>query len=158
MAATALGSATQIMLHLHGGARLQQQCDHLVAALQRCQVQRRSASGRRPRGSPHGSRRERTRVGKLASCASCASLNLIVQHKHCTPSDKRMPGETQGEEGAVADEEAVTRGWEGLCPGELRNPCSSCCGRWMTKMQTSPENQSRSWHKCSLFLFDSLEI
>ena len=44
-----------------------------------------------------------------------------------------MPGETQGEEGAVADEEAVTRGWEGLCPGELRNPFSSCCGRWMTK-------------------------
>jgi hypothetical protein len=33
-----------------------------------------------------------------------------------------MPGETQGEEGAVADEEAVTRGWKGLCPGELRNP------------------------------------
>jgi hypothetical protein len=33
-----------------------------------------------------------------------------------------MPGETQGEEGAVADEETVTRGWEGLCPGELRNP------------------------------------
>ena len=29
---------------------------------------------RRPRGSPHGSRREGTRVGKLASCASCASL------------------------------------------------------------------------------------
>ena len=60
---------------------------------------------RRPRGSPDRSRRERTRVGKLASCVSCASLNLIVQHKHCTPSDKRMPGEIQGEEGAVADEE-----------------------------------------------------
>ena len=28
---------------------------------------------RRPRGSPHGSRRERTRVGKLASCASLKS-------------------------------------------------------------------------------------
>ena len=25
-----------------------------------------------------------------------------------------MPGETQGEEGAVADEEAGTRGWEGI--------------------------------------------
>ena len=33
---------------------------------------------RQPRGSPHGSRRERTRGGKLASCASYASLNLIV--------------------------------------------------------------------------------
>ena len=69
-----------------------------------------------------------------------------------------MPGETQGEEGAVADEETVTRGWEGLCPGELRNPFSSCCGRCITKMQTSPENQSRSWHKCSQFWFDTLEI
>ena len=27
----------------------------------------------------------------------------------------------------------VTRYWKGLCPGELRNPFSSCCGRWMTK-------------------------
>ena len=34
---------------------------------------------RRPRGLPHRSRRERTRVvGKLASCASCASLNIII--------------------------------------------------------------------------------
>ena len=76
----------------------------------------------------------------------------------CTPSDKRMPREIQGEEGSVANEETVTRGWERLCPGELRNPLSSCCGRCVTKMQTSPENQSRSWHKCSLFWFDTLEI
>ena len=69
-----------------------------------------------------------------------------------------MPREIQGEEGSVANEETVTRCWEGLCPGELRNPCSSCCGRCITKMQTSPENQSRSWHICSLFWFDTLEI
>ena len=75
MAATALGSATGTIIGcLHGGAGPQQQRDHLDVALQRCQMQRRSASGRRPRGSPHGSRRERTRLGKLASCASCASL------------------------------------------------------------------------------------
>ena len=136
MAATALGSATVCVLHLRGGAGLQQQRDHLDVALLRCQVQWRSASGRRPRGSPHGSRRERTRVvGKLtsASCASLKSHTPTVQHKHCTPSDKRMPGETQGEEGAVGDEEAVTRGWKGLCPGELINGFSSCCGRCMTK-------------------------
>jgi len=44
-----------------------------------------------------------------------------------------MPGETQGEEGAVANEEAVTRGWKGLCPGELRHRCSSCCGCWVSE-------------------------
>ena len=54
MAATALGSATEIVRYLHGGAGLQQQHDHLDVAIQRCQVQGRSASGRRPRGSPHG--------------------------------------------------------------------------------------------------------
>ena len=54
MAATALGSATVCVLRLCGGAGPQQQRNHLVAALQHCQVQRRSASGRRPRGSPHG--------------------------------------------------------------------------------------------------------
>ena len=48
------GLATVVVLRLHGGAGLQQQRDHLVAAIQRCQVQRRQASGRRPRGSPHG--------------------------------------------------------------------------------------------------------
>ena len=54
MATTALGSATEIVRYLHGGAGLQQQHDHLDVAIQRCQVQGRSASGRRPRGSPHG--------------------------------------------------------------------------------------------------------
>ena len=74
MAATALGSATESVLRLHGGAGPQQQRHHLVAALLCCQAQRRLASGRRPRGSPDRSRRERTRLGKLTSCASCASL------------------------------------------------------------------------------------
>ena len=56
VAATALGSATVFVLRLHGGAGLQQQRDHLVAALHSCHVQWRLASGRRPRGSPHGSK------------------------------------------------------------------------------------------------------
>ena len=108
-------------------------------------------SGVQPRGGGHEARPTGQGVSERELENSQAAQAVIVQHKHRTPSDKRMPGETQGEEGAVADEEAVTRGWEGLCPGELRNPCSSCCGRCITKMQTSPENQSRSWHICSLF-------
>ena len=79
VAATALGSATEIVLHLHGGAGPQQQRDHLDVALLRCQVQRRQASAGRGghEARPTGSRRERTRLGKLASCASCASLKSL---------------------------------------------------------------------------------
>ena len=52
MAATALGSATGVILRLHGGAGLQQQRDHLDLAVHCRPMQRRPASGRRPRGSP----------------------------------------------------------------------------------------------------------
>ena len=52
MAATALGSATVFILRLHGGAGLQQQRDHLDLAVLCRPVQRRTTSGRRPRGSP----------------------------------------------------------------------------------------------------------
>ena len=77
MAATALGSATGTIIGcLHGGAGPQQQRDHLDVAVPRRQVQRRSASAGRGghEARPTGSRRERTRLGKFASCASCASL------------------------------------------------------------------------------------
>ena len=43
---------------------------------------------------------------------------IIVQYKHCTPSDKRMPREIQGEEGAVADEE-TWRNWLWLGIGKV---------------------------------------
>ena len=85
--ATALGSAAVFVLRLHGGAGPQQQRDHLDAALPCRQVQWRPASGRR-----------RTRVvGKLARCASCTSLK----------SDKRTPGEKQGEERAFARKDCI---------------------------------------------------
>ena len=47
MAATALGSATDVILHLQGGAGLQQQRDHLDVALLRRPMQRRPASAGR---------------------------------------------------------------------------------------------------------------
>ena len=92
-----------------------------------------SCSGVRPRGGGHearptGSRRERTRAGKLASCANCASLKSHSPTQTLHAMTKECQEKHKGEEGAVANEETVTRGWEGLCPSELRNPFSSCCG------------------------------
>ena len=73
MAATALGSPTENVRCLHGGAGPQQQRDHLDVAVLCRPMQRRPASAGRG-GHEARPRRERTRVvGKLTS-ASCASL------------------------------------------------------------------------------------
>ena len=92
--ATALGSAAEAVLRLQGGAGPQQQRQHLdLAALCR-NMQRRLASGRRPRG-------EASEGGSQAAQAAHPE-NLIVQQSNTnmlTPSDKRMPGETQATQG-----------------------------------------------------------
>ena len=93
MAATALGSATAVILHLHGGAGPQQQRDHLdVAVLCRPMQWRPTSAGRggydaRPTHAPRG-QGVSERGGKLASCASLKSHSptqtLQISARHLT--------------------------------------------------------------------------
>ena len=96
--ATALGSAAILVLHLQGGAGPQQQRDHLDVAALCGHMQRRLASGRRPRGeASEGGLLENSQAAQAAH-----PENLIVQQSNTnmlTPSDKRMPGETQATQG-----------------------------------------------------------